>query len=119
MKFQSARGPAKRKRPVALLAAASVAVVCSVAASAVPANSGVTPTGKQSATTLSGMQSTPLAHGAYTVDNDEWGSSAQENITTDGTAGFTVARSAISNATNGAPGGYPSIYSGCHWGSCT
>jgi hypothetical protein len=40
-------------------------------------------------------------------------------VTTDGNADFTVANSAISNATNGAPGGYPSIYQGCHWGSCS
>lgn len=25
----------------------------------------------------------------------------------------------MSNATHGAPGGYPSIYQGCHWGSCS
>ena len=30
-----------------------------------------------------------------------------------------MASSAISNATNGAPGAYPSIYAGCHWGNCT
>jgi Glycosyl hydrolase family 12 len=69
--------------------------------------------------TLSAMQSTPILGQAYEVDNDEWGSSAQENITTDGNSGFTVASSSIRNVTNGAPGGYPSIYSGCHWGSCT
>jgi cellulose 1,4-beta-cellobiosidase len=68
---------------------------------------------------MSAMQSTPLPSGAYTVDNNEWGSGAPESITTRGTAGFTVANSSIRNATNGAPGGYPSIYSGCHWGSCT
>ena len=46
-------------------------------------------------------------------------SGASECITTDGNADFTVASSGISNATNGAPGGYPSIYQGCHWGSCS
>jgi Glycosyl hydrolase family 12 len=30
-----------------------------------------------------------------------------------------VTDSAISNATDGPPGGYPSIYKGCHWGACT
>jgi hypothetical protein len=33
--------------------------------------------------------------------------------------GFTVTRSAIANPASGAPGGYPSIYRGCHWGACT
>jgi endo-1,4-beta-xylanase len=53
------------------------------------------------------------------VQNNEWGSSAPEWITTDGNADFTVANSSISNGTSGAPGGYPSIYQGCHWGSCS
>jgi cellulose 1,4-beta-cellobiosidase len=56
--------------------------------------------------------------GGYIIQNNEWGSSAQECLTTDGTASFTVAKSAIAQ-TGGAPGGYPSIYAGCHWGLCT
>ena len=70
-------------------------------------------------TTLTQMQTSPVAGGIYTVQNNEWGSGAAESITTDGNADFTVANSAIDNATNGAPGGYPSIYQGCHWGNCT
>src|SRR3984893_13789271 len=70
-------------------------------------------------TTLCNSQTTPAAGGSYTIQNNEWGSSASECITSDGNADFTVANSAIANATNGAPGGYPSIYKGCHWGSCT
>jgi hypothetical protein len=119
MKFPSARGPAVRKRPVALAAAFTAAVACGAVMTALPALGAVAPTRTQSATTLTDMQSTPLSGRTYAVDNDEWGSSAKESITTDGAAGFTVASSSIHNATNGAPGGYPSIYSGCHWGSCT
>ncbi len=70
-------------------------------------------------TTLTQMQYTSVAGGVYNVQNNEWGSGASESITTDGNADFTVANSAIANATNGAPGGYPSIYQGCHWGNCT
>ena len=74
----------------------------------------------QAATTpLTGSQAAQVANGTATVQNNEWGSSEPESLTINGTAGFTVANSSISNATNGAPGGYPSIYSGCHWGSCT
>ena len=69
--------------------------------------------------TLCNSQTASVAGGSYIVQNNEWGSSAAECITTDGNADFTVANSAISNATNGAPGGYPSIYAGCHWGACT
>jgi cellulose binding protein with CBM2 domain/glycosyl hydrolase family 12 len=64
-------------------------------------------------------QTTPVSGGAYTVQNNEWNSSASECITTDGGADFSVANSAISNSTSGAPGGYPSIFKGCHWGNCT
>ncbi len=44
---------------------------------------------------------------------------AASTLSTDGNADFTVANSAISNPTSGAPGGYPAIYKGCHWGACT
>ena len=74
----------------------------------------------QAATTqLCQEQTAPASGGVYNVTNNEWGSSAAECITTDGNADFTVGSSAISNATNGAPGGYPSIYQGCHFGVCT
>jgi Glycosyl hydrolase family 12/Cellulose binding domain len=84
---------------------------------------GLTVAGSASAraatTQLCQSQTAAVAGGVYTVQNNEWGSSAAECITTDGNADFTVANSSISNATNGAPGGYPSIYQGCHWGNCT
>jgi cellulose 1,4-beta-cellobiosidase len=69
--------------------------------------------------TLTGSQAAPVANGADAVQNNEWGSSAPESITTDGSAGFKVANSSITEATNSAPGGYPSIFAGCHWGDCT
>jgi hypothetical protein len=70
-------------------------------------------------TTLCNSQTSSVSGGTYIVQNNEWGSGAPECITTDGNADFTVANSSISNATNGAPGGYPSIYQGCHWGNCS
>jgi hypothetical protein len=63
-------------------------------------------------------QSQRTAFGGYSVQNNEWGSGAAECISARG-GGFTVTNSAISNSTSGAPGGYPSIYKGCHWGACT
>jgi hypothetical protein len=72
----------------------------------------------QAATTLCNGQSTAVAGGAYIVQNNEWNSSASECITTDGNADFAVANSSIYTS-GGAPGGYPSIYKGCHWGACT
>jgi len=69
-------------------------------------------------TTLCAEQTAP-AGGSYIVQNNEYDSSASECVSTDGNADFTVANSAISNATNGSPGAYPSIYQGCHWGNCS
>jgi hypothetical protein len=70
-------------------------------------------------TTLCQSQTASVAGGTYTVQNNEWNSSAAECVSTDGNADFTVANSSISNSTSGAPGGYPSIYQGCHWGNCS
>jgi cellulose 1,4-beta-cellobiosidase len=80
----------------------------------------VASTGAQAATTtLCQEQTGPVSGGTYTVQNNEYDSSASECVTTDGGADFTVANSSIANATNGSPGSYPSIYQGCHWGSCS
>jgi len=64
-------------------------------------------------------QTLRVDNSAYTVENNEWGSSAPECVTTDGSADFTVANSSIANSNFGAPGGYPAIYKGCHFGACT
>jgi endoglucanase len=78
-----------------------------------------TATTAEAATTLCNSQSASVAGGAYTVENNEWNSSASECVSTDGNADFSVANSAINLPTNGAPGGYPAIYKGCHWGACS
>jgi hypothetical protein len=71
------------------------------------------------AQTICGQQpAVSVNNGAYHVQNNEFGSTAQECINLNGTS-FNVTQSAISNPTNGGPGAYPSIYIGCHWGSCT
>jgi cellulose 1,4-beta-cellobiosidase len=70
-------------------------------------------------TTLCHSQAHAVSGGSYTIMNNEWHSSAAQCITTDGTASFTVANSSIATTTHGAPGGYPLIYRGCHWGTCT
>jgi hypothetical protein len=70
-------------------------------------------------TTLCNSQSTSVSGGAYTIDNNEWGSGAPECITTNGGAEFRVANSSIANGGDGAPGGYPNIYKGCFYSTCT
>jgi hypothetical protein len=98
----------------------SVPLIVAVATIAVSATVTFTATSAEaSTTTLCNSQTASVAGGAYTVENNEWDSSAPECVTTDGNADFTVANSSIDNPTNGAPGGYAAIYKGCHWGACT
>jgi Glycosyl hydrolase family 12/Ricin-type beta-trefoil lectin domain len=98
---------------------ALVAIFVAVTTLAAMATLSLTATAAHAASSLCNSQTASVAGGAYTVENNEWNSSASECVTTDGNADFTVANSAISNATGGAPGGYPAIYKGCHWGACT
>ena len=93
-----------------ILAAVAMLAASGVFAAGAPAQAATT--------TLCNSQTAAVAGGAYTVQNNEWNSSAPECVTTDGNADFTVANSSI-NLSGGAPGGYPSIYKGCHWGACT
>lgn len=74
---------------------------------------------------LSAAQSTcaqfgviPLDGGVYNFQMNEFNSSTQECATTSG-IGFNITTANFSNATNGAPGAYTSLYRGCHWGTCT
>ncbi|HUZ27048.1 MAG TPA: cellulose binding domain-containing protein [Streptosporangiaceae bacterium] len=99
-------------RPVLAIAAALAVVAAGAAAFGI--------TSAQAATTsLCQEQTASVAGGSYIVQNNEYDSSASECVSTDGNADFTVANSSIANATNGSPGSYPSIYQGCHWGSCS
>jgi cellulose 1,4-beta-cellobiosidase len=77
------------------------------------------PAGAATSSTCAQFATIPVASGAYSVQTDEWNSSATQCVSTSGGADFKVTQSAINAATNGAPGSYPSIYRGCHWGSCT
>src|ERR1700727_3891902 len=101
------------RKPVLMTAALLLALSGGIAA--VVGNAGA-----QAATTsLCQEQTASVSGGTYIVQNNEFDSSASECVTTDGNADFTVANSAISNSTSGSPGAYPSIYQGCHWGSCS
>ena len=98
----------RRHTPASLLAAGAVLAALLPAASS-----------SAGTTTHCHSQAHPVSGGTYTVMNNEWHSNAKQCITTDGTASFTVANSSIATTTHGAPGGYPLIYRGCHWGACT
>lgn len=56
--------------------------------------------------------------GRYVVQNNRWGTSATQCITVTGT-GFSVTRADGSVPPNGAPKSYPSVFFGCHYGSCS
>ena len=91
--------------------------------SSAPASSaGTDPAGtpaSQASAAVCSSQRHAVDGGTYMVQNNEYGSGAQECLAVGGAGGFTVSRSAIANSTDGTPGGYPSIYRGCHWGVCT
>jgi cellulose 1,4-beta-cellobiosidase len=77
------------------------------------------PGSQASVAALCNSQRLAVAGGVYTVQNNEWGSGAAECLAVGSSGGFTVTRSAMANSASGAPGGYPSIYRGCHWDACT
>jgi glycosyl hydrolase family 12/ricin-type beta-trefoil lectin protein len=103
-----------RKRVLTPLAVAA-ATLAAVAGFTI----ATTGTARAATTTLCNSQTAAVDGGQYTVENNEWNSSAPECVTTDGNADFTVANSSIDLPTDGAPGGYAAIYKGCHWGACT
>ncbi len=65
------------------------------------------------------METSELDGGLNNVQANEYNSSAPFTICSNGTPQFGVTTSGISVATDGAPGAYPSLYEGCHWGTCT
>lgn len=75
---------------------------------AAPASTDCTPTG-----------STSINGGTYIIQNNEWNSTAQQCITYSGGTAWSVSTANFTPPPGGAPNTYPSIYSGCHWGSCT
>jgi Glycosyl hydrolase family 12/Cellulose binding domain len=84
-----------------------------------PRASATGASGGQTVGALCSSQRRAVVGGVYMVQNNEWGSGAPECVAVASGGGFAVSRSAIANSLNGSPGGYPSIYRGCHWGTCT
>ncbi|MEV4622664.1 cellulose binding domain-containing protein [Asanoa sp. NPDC049573] len=56
--------------------------------------------------------------GRYVVQNNRWGTSAQQCINVTDT-GFSITTQQGSAATNGAPVSYPSVFLGCHYTNCS
>ena len=100
---------ARLLRARALAAALAIAFTGALSAVALPAAQAAT-------TTCSGTGT--IAAGDYTIQANEWNSSAQQCLTYNGATAWTVS-TANFNLSGGAPATYPSIYKGCHWGLCT
>src|ERR1700726_4319876 len=77
-----------------------------------------TPASAAAQSTGSPFGTISIDSGAYTFQNNEWNSSAQQCATVSGT-GFRLTTADFNLPTNGAPATYPSIFKGCHWGNCT
>jgi Glycosyl hydrolase family 12/Cellulose binding domain len=54
----------------------------------------------------------------YVAQNNLWGADTPQCITVSGD-GFTLSTSEANKPTNGPPASYPSIFWGCHYGTCT
>src|SRR5437016_1803357 len=59
----------------------------------------------------------PVAGGRYIVQQNEWNSNERQCIRVSGTR-WTITVADFHTATDGPPATYPSIYTGCHWGTC-
>jgi hypothetical protein len=77
-----------------------------------------TPASAAAQSTCSTFGTISIDSGAYTFQNNEWNSSAQQCATVSRT-GFRLTTADFNLPTNGAPATYPSIFRGCHWGNCT
>jgi hypothetical protein len=132
---QDARVPASSRRVLSTVVAAVAVTLVVLAASpadaasgaphAVPAVAAVAapPGGNTTvgAATGSGVVcdkygSTPVAGGRYVVQNDLWGADDPQCVRAFDT-GFEVTVGAHHNTDQ--PAGYPSIFTGCHYGTCT
>src|SRR5579872_5006811 len=100
----------------AVMAAVSLAAAGLGVAGAVVAGTG---SAAASTSICGGFNTTPISGGKMTLQVDEWDSSATDCLSTDGNSDFQVTSANLSNATNGPPGAYNSLYEGCHWGACT
>jgi Glycosyl hydrolase family 12 len=69
--------------------------------------------------TITHSSITPLDGGVYAMQTNEYNSNSPFAMCGDGGEDFKITRSQIDGLNDDTPGGYPSIYRGCHWGDCT
>ncbi|MFI5840092.1 cellulose binding domain-containing protein [Catenuloplanes sp. NPDC051500] len=99
------------KRPMRAIAAA--ALLIAGAATAFVTN-GVA----HADTQICEQYGTATIQNRYVVQNNRWGTSAEQCINVTGT-GFSITRQQGVGNTSGAPVSYPSIFVGCHYTKCS
>jgi chitodextrinase len=97
----------------------TLAVVGALLASLLIPLSGATSAHADAATTCLPQGTVAVNNGEYTLQANEWNSTAQQCITSNGGTAWSVSTADFGLPTNGAPATYPSLYKGCHWGACT
>lgn len=111
-----------RLRALATTVGPKLGVAAAVTALVAGAATAVTTVGTPSAAAATALcdqyAKTTTADGKYRIQNNRWGTSAQQCIEPTAT-GFTVTQADGSVSTSGAPKSYPSIYWGCHYADCT
>lgn len=97
------------RRTIRAVAAAGLLVASTFVATAAPAHADVRICDQYGSTTIQGR---------YVVQNNRWGTSAQQciNVTS---SGFQITSQQGSSPTNGAPVSYPSAFLGCHYTNCS
>ncbi len=100
------------KRPLRAIAAAGLLAAGSIVAVVLGA-------GNASADTqICDQYGSTTIGGKYVVQNNRWGTSAQQCINVTST-GFSITRQDGTGNTSGAPVSYPSIFVGCHYTNCS
>jgi len=81
--------------------------------------SGATQAHADNSTTCLPQGTIAVGGGEYTLQANEWNSSAEQCVTSGSGTAWSVSTADFDLPTNGAPATYPSLYKGCHWGACT
>ncbi|MCZ9348044.1 glycosyl hydrolase family 5, partial [Streptomyces sp. TRM76130] len=89
-----------------------------VALSLLAALATTTAPAKAADTMICEQYGTATVQDRYVVQNNRWGSSAEQCVTVTDT-GFRVSRADGSVPTDGAPKSYPSVFNGCHYSTCS
>ena len=79
---------------------------------------GVAVTTANAGTSLCDTYAQTRTVSGYVAQNNRWGADTAQCLSVSGD-GFTLTTSDANKPTNGAPAAYPSIFWGCHYGTCT